>query len=1461
MNPTLPPLPKPYLSDFRQASNTPEARLLRLLGSTTSTTNITKAQDPAFVVVGPPGTGKTTALTSVGGHVDLVATFRDGIHYIPIGDDSSPQVLLDQLHAVVHSVVGPVEAEAILRHMRTRSKSTALAKSFEALNDRSLLLLLDDVSPDDRPREFGTTTLCSLICDLLRRARNRPSHLRIVLSTCNAAIGRLVPEQCRIRTEPFQPYDTAASHMLCAYAHVSLDDLRAAGSSVYQPFRDVLLHCAGLPFALALAGCAVRDRVQSGLVSNDDVWRVYAAELVDVQDSLTTSQPHHPPIFTLLRSSLNHLGPLLKKDNVILSDDLPILFSLLGVLKKQQAVPLSVVGYIWSLSQDITLRVCSRLEQLHILSIVVSDTTRLICIQNLVADFCDASLDEAMGEKHVAYRLTVERLERALLGIEQEFDWDGCAPFWTLVSNKVDTSARSYCVQNITRLMTEAGPVFAHRLLSLISDYRWIRVRVALSKGGNDMSVLVDDVQVFLQGFQTEMDEEVLRGTQLILDAFHLSMPFVASNPRELAYQLQGRLNEHAGRNGVVDRLLWSVEKYAKKPWLKPGRGFLEAAGGTVVLNASLAKALHCVAVLPSGEDVVIGGLDGYLAVFSLRYATSLYELHGHDRHTDVQCVAVCADSKTILTGGLDGTVRAWPVEPNHRDIRVLFRNDVGVCSLITTSNEKKVILGDASGHVTVISSSGELIRKWFAHPAEIRSLVFSTSRDIIFSGSRNGTIARWDACSGRELGKRVELGGGEIYALTINGDERMVAFAAHKKFGVLDADNLEDIRKNSSASHVRSVAFGCDGESLHVGFRDGRTAILTAQGTLKRQVRVHSGEVPAITTLQGVESRLLVSVSSDGTLSVQNLDLQSYCEVEEDQARYTLEQFVVLPDRERVLCCWKNEPPWLTVLNLDKWVPRREVRQALMAASTIVNVGRACVSAIAASPDGQWAAVGTEQGNVALLDTKGWHVQSTGFRRLRGSVRAAAISSDSKFVAVGSDAGEVATFHIADGREVPLLPTAEPCGFVKKVEFSEDSCFLIALVRNTAPQVGAVHIWKHVDKVEDMQVISIPFDRISRWSQPTSRSSVLASSSYLAKNDAADGDIDLYDFATGGCSHLGANDRDESGLMQLAHDWHRALWQEESLFMTPFGASIRYCMGSSSLILGRLEIPVCHSFRPEHWTFHKSTGVFVAGGIDSRLVSALLMTEERVSTRSRPHLPSVRKCGTVETTASTERINDRHRYSVFISHAGADKQDLALPLYCQLMERGINTYVDVVERHPGPVCSKELIWAMETADIGLFIASPEFVCDEWTLRELKSFLRRRKEASEIEEKPELIPVFYRLNAHQCRKHDLFEKNEVGSLAVKEGFFSPERQNEMSTEKVISCLRKLASYSGVDNEEGVVNEADCVQDRIGNHIRRERFVERIVEAVVEAMQTQDDLQEKGGRPRRHVRRHAGCRVA
>ena len=107
--------------------------------------------------------------------------------------------------------------------------------------------------------------------------------------------------------------------------------------------------------------------------------------------------------------------------------------------------------------------------------------------------------------------------------------------------------------------------------------------------------------------------------------------------------------------------------------------------------------------------------------------------------------------------------------------------------------------------------------------------------------------------------------------------------------------------------------------------------------------------------------------------------------------------------------------------------------------------------------------------------------------------------------------------------------------------------------------------------------------------------------------------------------------------------------------------------------------------------------------------------------------------------------------YDVFISHAGEDMESVVVPMYNELMRRGIRTFIDregIWAGETGEYSPAIMNAAMETARCGVFILSPEFAAKKWPMQALGCFLRRQQNSDE--ERPIPIPVFHRLTLKEC---------------------------------------------------------------------------------------------------------------
>lgn len=337
-------------------------------------------------------------------------------------------------------------------------------------------------------------------------------------------------------------------------------------------------------------------------------------------------------------------------------------------------------------------------------------------------------------------------------------------------------------------------------------------------------------------------------------------------------------------------------------------------------------------------------------------------------------------------------------------------------------------MFGDSGGWLMVCdSTSGDSTCRWRGHCNVVLSLAIRGDDRILVSGSWDGTIAQWEATSGREIGNRVAVGGGKVYSVAVSRDGKRIAYCAFEKVGVLNADTGDVLREFKTDWIAYCGIFGSDDETVHFGRGDGTTVVLAPDSKILCYVKAHSSIVFGIA--QSQNSRRLVSVSRDCTLSVQDPKRLDSSHVANPETRAELSNFIVLPERKHVLYNSLNGLQVLKLLNLSTTSPEAVLsEEGLVNASATIGSADAGVYAIAVSRDGCWAVTGTREGELYVYETDTWSPRCEILRRLYGAAWAVAISNDSTFIAAGSKEGDVALFRSVDWSEV-RLPSSSRVG------------------------------------------------------------------------------------------------------------------------------------------------------------------------------------------------------------------------------------------------------------------------------------------------------------------------------------------------------------------------------------------------------------------------------------------------
>lgn len=103
--------------------------------------------------------------------------------------------------------------------------------------------------------------------------------------------------------------------------------------------------------------------------------------------------------------------------------------------------------------------------------------------------------------------------------------------------------------------------------------------------------------------------------------------------------------------------------------------------------------------------------------------------------------------------------------------------------------------------------------------------------------------------------------------------------------------------------------------------------------------------------------------------------------------------------------------------------------------------------------------------------------------------------------------------------------------------------------------------------------------------------------------------------------------------------------------------------------------------------------------------------------------------------------MSDPYEWDAFLSHAGEDKNEVAVPLADALAARGIRVWLDAISMTVGDSLNRSIDRGLAKSRFGVVVLSQNFFAKEWPQRELDGLVAREVEGQKV-----ILPVWHQID-------------------------------------------------------------------------------------------------------------------
>lgn len=1062
-----------------------EAKLKAAVLKCSPTTGIKQIDPPIVAARGPSGVGKSCALRALARDGEIMRRFPDGIFHIQLGKDATVDSLMQQLCDIVEISGGALTSKELRKEKRP---SVLITKARLWVQKKCILLLVDDA--------WSVNDIDSGVLVRLSSLLSPGSGSCLALTTRDRDLGMVCGDIVSFFTREVHG-SQSRDILLCA---AGFDEDAVKEEPQKSSFNSILDVCAGLPVALAVSGNTLRLLADRYAANPGVALRKFCPNLNCRSEILNTGAELYEALSPTLSAALDVLDSPEKKNwPAALNYTAREMHRALAVLQKQAWAPIGMLQRLWGLPDAyLTLKVMEQMENAGVAELEMrqqgGEFVEGLRIHDLVHDYCQK---ESKHDIAVWHRRLLNNYEAVIHSVEGTGNGD-CRQWWT-----ADLEKDGYLTQNLCRHLI--GAELLNEAINLLLSPQWTAKEVLIAgilQLGYDYKLLASHVEeANMDTCERELISKTLR---TIFGAASLGADYILQNPKEIWFQLYGRILPSARANPTLSRYLEKIEGCAEKPWIKPLSMCLPSPGGSLiktmisdvrVMGLSLLEDRMIVCGVSRSNHVamfeVLHGQDAKQAIWQSPTTYTLGERYREGDEPILSCVDCSRDGKRVVIGFDDGTLEIWDILQQKQLAEKQLHTD-NICCVSFVTNGTVLASGADDNNVCLWNAVDGTSRgkPLCGHTDRVNCLTFSGDGKTILSGSSDTTLLLWDTDSGRLL--RTIFSGHDSVVLQVafSPDGKMVTSGCggNGSVRVFEMGSGKQIGSDLSGCNgeITSLAFSDDGQRIAAsGSQDDGIIVWDLESDDRKALHGHTHTVSYLSVLEN--GTRLVSGSYD--CSVRYWDLQDFEQDETGDRRENgdhdvitniassiVAKLLVLTFQSGKICLWNagdnmkvsqifhpgydsrlefsDNGRLLAVVSWNGRVMMWNTSNGTISDQFLTfNVDNS-VSAMALSKDGSLLITAFDDGNVLAWQATSGKQCGTGNNTHAAPIDSVAISACGKLCATGSRDGAVGVWDMDSWEQVGGWLLGHTQG-VRCASFSPDERLL-----TSGSEDGTVRIW-----------------------------------------------------------------------------------------------------------------------------------------------------------------------------------------------------------------------------------------------------------------------------------------------------------------------------------------------------------------------------------------------------------------